>query len=256
MSTPIKSISKDLFGQAGRLSKWGNAVLWIATGILIIDFLLGDRKQQISHWDSVLVTQALLLAAYSFLTLGSSIVMAEARKVKINDVVDNAFGTDIGLGHSEGYFDNNEIKKGTLRLLYNSAESCFFTFHEMKKMRTSVYLKSIIPMAILILGLVLNRAELIMAIFRLSAVMVIWVQMVRFCTTLSQLETLQDRMLSTLKHKITSVAQFNAESINYTLEYETLMVWYGVKIPDRVYLALNERLTAEWEEKKKSFVAK
>lgn len=94
MSTPVKSISKDLFAQAGRLSKWENAALWIATGILIIDFLLGDRKQQISHWDSVLVMQALLLAAYSFLTLGSSIVMAEARKVKINDVVDNAFGTD------------------------------------------------------------------------------------------------------------------------------------------------------------------
>jgi len=256
MSSYIKSISKDIFDQAGRLLKCGNIALWIATGILIVDFLLGDRKQQIHHWDSALVVQALLLAAYSFLTMGSSIVMAKARRVKINDVVDNAFGTDIGNGHSEGYFDNDEIKKGTLRLLYNTAESCFFTLREMKKMKTSMFVKSLIPLTILALGLVLNRAEMIMAIFRLSAVMVILVQMVRFFTTLSQLEALLERMLTTLKHKITSAAQFNAESINYTLEYETLMVWYGVKIPDKVYLALNENLTAEWEEKKKTFVAK
>lgn len=256
MATPIKSISGDLFAQAGRLAKWGSVALWTATGILVADFLLGGYKQQIPHWNIALVVQALLLAVYSLLTLGSSIVMAKARRVKINDVVDNAFGTDIGNGHSEGYFDNDEIKKGTLRLLYNTAESCFFTFREMKKMTTSVCVKAFIPLTILVLGLVLNRAEVIMAIFRLSAVMVIMTQVVRFITTLSQLEALLERMLTTLKHKITSVAQFNAESINYTLEYETLMVWYGVKIPDRVYLALNERLTAEWEEKKKTFIAK
>ena len=256
MTSPIKSISKDLFTRTGRLSKWGNVALWTAAGILVADFLLGGYKQQIPHWNTALVVQALLLAAYSFLILGSSIVMAKARRVKINDVVDNAFGTDIGSGHSEGYFDNDEIKRGTLRLLYNTAESCFFTCREMKNMTTSVCVKAFIPLTILVLGLVLNRAEVIMAIFRLSAVMVIMTQVVRFITTLSQLEALLERMLTTLKHKITSVAQFNAESINYTLEYETLMVWYGVKIPDKVYLALNESLTAEWEEKKKAFIAK
>lgn len=256
MSTPIKSISKYYFAQAGRLAKWGNVALWTATGIFVADFLLGGYKQQIPHWNIALVVQALVLAVYSLLTLGSCIVMAKARRVKINDVVDNAFGTDIGNWHSEGYFDNDEIKKGTLRLLYNTAESCFFTIREMKKMTTSVCVKAFIPLTILVLGLVLNRAEVIMAIFRLSAVMVIMTQVVRFITTLSQLEALLERMLTTLKHKITSVAQFNAESINYTLEYETLMVWYGVKIPDKVYYALNESLTAEWEEKKKTFVAK
>ena len=61
-------------------------------------------------------------------------------------------------------------------------------------------------------------------------------------------------MLYTLKHKPSSIAHINAESINYALEYETLMIWYGIKIPDRVYYAMNESLTLEWHEAKKKFV--
>ena len=61
-------------------------------------------------------------------------------------------------------------------------------------------------------------------------------------------------MLDTLKHKIGSAGQFNAESINYALEYETVMVWYGVKIPDKVYFKLNERLTSEWNNLKTTFL--
>ena len=34
------------------------------------------------------------------------------------------------------------------------------------------------------------------------------------------------------------------------------MVWYGVKIPDRVYLKLNERLTSEWDNLKTTFLVK
>lgn len=63
-------------------------------------------------------------------------------------------------------------------------------------------------------------------------------------------------MMSTLKHKIGRVAQFNAESINYALEYETVMVWYGEKIPDKVYFKLNDSLTNEWNDLKQSFVVK
>lgn len=251
----VKSITYENFARAGRLAVWGQCALWGATCIAVAEMVAGASFPE--RVRTLLLTfEALLLAAYSFLSLFSSLVNYRAGRTKINDVVDNAFGTDIGAGHSEGYFDNDEIKRGTLRLLYNTAESCFFTFREMKKMTTSVCVKAFIPLTILVLGLVLNRAEVIMAIFRLSAVMVIMTQVVRFITTLSQLEALLERMLTTLKHKITSAAQFNAESINYTLEYETLMVWYGVKIPDKVYFALNESLTAEWEEKKKTFMAK
>lgn len=50
-----------------------------------------EVKQQIPHWNIALVVQALLLAVYSLLTLGSSIVMAKARRVKINDVVDDDY---------------------------------------------------------------------------------------------------------------------------------------------------------------------
>lgn len=117
-----------------------------------------------------------------------------------------------------------------------------------------VCLRTFIPFAILIIGLFVNKTEVIMAIFRISAIFVLLIQAIRFFVTLFQLEVLLSRMLDTLKHKIGSAGQFNAESINYALEYETVMVWYGVKIPDKVYFKLNERLTSEWDNLKTTFL--
>ena len=139
-------------------------------------------------------------------------------------------------------------------MLYNTAESCFFSYRELKSMVGGVCLRTFIPFAILIIGLFVNKTEVIMAIFRISAIFVLLIQAIQFFVTLFQLEVLLSRMLDTLKHKIVSAGQFNAESINYALEYEAVMVWYGVKIPDKVYFKLNERLTSEWNNLKTTFL--
>ena len=119
-----------------------------------------------------------------------------------------------------------------------------------------VLAKTMVPFVVLAVGLALNNAEVILAIFRISALMVLVTQTLQFFVTMMQLQVLQSNMFTTLKHKVGSVAQFNAECINYTLEYETVMVWYGTKIPDKVYRKLNDKLTNEWNNHKKTFVVK
>lgn len=253
-TSTIKSVSGIYFSWAGKLSFGGQCLLWIAAFIEVIGMVWPTSTINWKYWNQVLILEALLLVAYSLLTLGSSIANFLARKKKINDVVDNAFGTEIGIEHSENYFDNEEIKEGTKKLLYNTAESCFFSYRELKSMVGGVCLRTFIPFAILIIGLFVNKTEVIMAIFRISAIFVLLIQAIQFFVTLFQLEVLLSRMLDTLKHKIGSAGQFNAESINYALEYEAVMVWYGVKIPDKVYFKLNERLTSEWNNLKTTFL--
>ena len=254
--TRVRSVSGVYFSWAGRLSSWGQILLWCAATIAVVGMIWHPSLQNWQYWNQVLVLEALLLAAYSLLTLGSSIANFMARRKKINDVVDNAFGTEIGTEHSENYFDNEEIKEGTKKFLYNTAESCFFSYRELRSMAGGVCLKTFIPLAIMVVGLIVNKTEVIMAVFRISAIFVLVIQAVQYFVTLFQLEVLLSRMLDTLKHKIGSAAQFNGESINYALEYETVMVWYGVKIPDRVYLKLNEQFTSEWENLKTTFLVK
>lgn len=252
----IESVSKDTFANAGKMSKWAFVALFLAAVIEVGGMLIGEETGTYQIWKTALTVEALLLSAYSFLTLCSSIANFKGRKLKINDVVDNAFGCGIGESHSVNYYDNDEIKEGTRRLLYNTAESCFFSYKELKSMEREVYSKTLLPLAVLISGLLINRAEVIMAIFRITAIIVLIVQAVRFFYTTKELEILYERMLSTLKHEIGKASQFNAESINYSLEYETVMAWYGEKIPDKVYTKLNEKLTNEWNNLKKTFVIK
>lgn len=250
----IKSVSGVYFSWAGKMSVWAGCLLWAAAIIEIASMFLDDCLSSQPYWNSILVVEALLLAAYALLTLGSSIANFLARKKKINDVVDNSFGTQIGYDHSDNYFDNEDIKSGTKKLLYNTAESCFFSYNELKSMVGGVIVKTLLPFVILAVGLIVNRAEVIMAIFRISAILVLVTQALQFFVTLTQLQVLQSNMFATLKHKVGSTAQFNAESINYALEYETVMVWYGTKIPDKVYHRLNDKLTEEWVNHKKAFV--
>lgn len=252
----IRSVSGIYFSWAGRLATYAQWFLWFASLIVVVGMLWSESVSNWPYWNIFLVLEALFFAAYSFLTLGSSIVNFIARKKKINDVVDNAFGTKIGTDHSENYFDNEEVKEGIKKLLYNTAESCFFSYRELKSMLGDVCLKTFIPLAILVVGLLVNMTEVIMAIFRISAIFVILVQAIRYFVILFQLKVLFSRMLDTLKHKIGSSAQFSAESINYALEYETVMVWYGVKIPDKVYFKLNKGLTSEWLNLKNTFLVK
>ena len=252
----VKSVTKESYTLAGHLSTYGNCALWVAAVIVVVGMFLGEKVIGRPAWNVVLIVQGLMLAAYSFLTLGSSLVNFRARKLKINDTVDNAFGTEIGDLHSENYFDNQEITSGHRRLLYNTAESCFFSYRELKSMWFCVCSKLFVPLAVLIVGLILNKAEVIMAIFRIAAILMLIVQAVQFFVTLCFLKVLLNRMLDTLKHEIGSAVQFNAESINYTLEYETLMIWHGTKIPDRVYRKMNEELTSEWEKMKNVFVVR
>ena len=252
----IRNVFGVYFSWAGKMSAWADLLLWLAAIIEVVSLLWGETLSCCCYWKSVLVLEALLLSAYAILSLGSRIANFLARKKKINDVVDNSFGTQIGEDHSDNYFDNEEIKAGTKKLLYNTAESCFFSHNEMKSMIGSVCVKTLLPFLILAVGLIINKAEVIMAIFRLSVIIVLITQAVQFLVTLMQLQVLQSRMFATLKHKIGNVAQFNAESINYAMEYETVMVWYGTKLPDKVYRKLNEKLTNEWEGHKETFVVK
>lgn len=249
----IKSVSAVYFSKAGKMSKIAFWILCFAAFIEVFCMVFGEADKTCKSLHGV---EALLLTAYSILTLGSSLLNFKGRKLKINDVVDNAFGTDIGEKHSENYFDNEEVKEGTVKLLYNTTESCFFSYRELKYIEWRAYAKTLLPLAVFVIGLILNRAELIMAIFRITVIIVLVVQSVRCFFTILELESLQKRMISTLKHKIGKVSQFNAESINYALEYETVMVWYGEKIPDEVYYRLNESLTEEWNNLKKTFVVK
>lgn len=252
----IKSVSARYFSIAGKMSKYAFTSLCVATGIEVVGMLFDEYIEKSAIWNIALVAETLLISTYSFLTLASSIYIFKGSKLKINDVVDNAFGTEIGGNHSENYFDNDEIREGTIKLLYNTSESCFFSYRELKDMEWKVYACTLIPLAIFVIGVLLNRAEVIMAIFRITAIIVLIVKTVKFFLTVRELEVLHDRMMSTLKHKIGKVAQFNAESINYALEYETVMVWYGEKIPDKVYIKLNDKLTNEWHNLKHSFVVK
>ena len=114
----VKSVTKESYALAGLLSALGNCALWVAAVLVAVGMCQGDKVIGSSAWNVVLIIQALMLAGYSFFTLGSNVVNFRARKLKINDIVDNAFGTEIGNSHSENYIDNQEYYDNGKRKMF------------------------------------------------------------------------------------------------------------------------------------------
>ena len=77
----VKSVSKDYFALSGKLSTHGQWMLWIAAAIVIASMIPGLVLSCL-WWNVLLTIQALLLAAYSFLILGSSLANFKAENLK------------------------------------------------------------------------------------------------------------------------------------------------------------------------------
>ena len=250
----IKSVSENSYARVGGLTKAAIIAIWIAAFLNVAEVVLNEYIWTPSIWRAVDTIQMILLASYTILTLLSSWANFKASKLKVKDAIDNAFGTEIGDEHSTNYYDNEEVIEGAKKLLYNTAESCFFSHRELQKMKIGMCIKALIPLFVLCIGLIIESTAVIRMVLQLSAILVLLVRVIKFYCTISQLNNLLDRMFVTLKHKNVSDSQLHAESINYTIEYEALMVWYGTKIPDKIYHKMNKQLTSERERMRKSFV--
>ena len=142
MSAEIISPSSSYYKRSECFNKWATFFLWVASIIIAAGLLLPGCIINHPNWYYIKVIQVLSVVAYQSFTLASALLNFRGRKVKINDLVDNAFSSSHSDIHSVGYYDNDDANEGIVRYYLNSAESCFFSMREMENMQNTVYSKS------------------------------------------------------------------------------------------------------------------
>lgn len=252
MSVEIISPSSSYYKRSECCNKRATFFLLVASIIIAAGLLLPGCIINHSNWYYMKVIQILSVVAYQSFTLASTILNFRGRKVKINDLVDNAFGSNYSDKHSVGYYDNDHANEGIVRYYLNSAESCFFSMREMEYMQKTVYSKSALLLILIGCALFSRNTDFILAIFQITILFTIIISTVKFVVVLNELHRLFDRMDTALKKKCNK-QQVLTDAINYSLEYETIIAWFSTKLPDSVYLANNESLTLEWNKRKRKY---
>lgn len=252
MSVEIISPSSSYYKRSECCNKRATFFLLVASIIIAAGLLLPGCIINHSNWYYMKVIQILSVVAYQSFTLASTILNFRGRKVKINDLVDNAFGSNHSDKHSVGYYDNDDANEGIVRYYLNSAESCFFSMRETEYMQKTVYSKSALLLILIGCALFSRNTDFILAIFQITILFTIIISTVKFVVVLNELHRLFDRMDTALKKK-GNKQQVLTDAINYSLEYETIIAWFSTKLPDSVYLANNKSLTLEWNKRKRKY---
>lgn len=252
MSAQIISPSSNYYKKSECCNRWAKAFLWIASIIIAASLFLPECIVGHPNWYYVKLVQIISVVAYQSFILASAIYNFRGRKVKINDLVDNAFGTNHSDKHSVGYYDNDDANEGIARYYLNTAESCFFSMREMEYMQKSVYSKTAFLLLLIACALFFRNTDFILSILQVTILFTIIISTVKFIVVLNELHRLFDRIETALRKK-SNRQQLLADVINYSLEYETIIAWFSTKLPDSVYLKYNESLTSEWNNRKTKY---
>lgn len=119
--------------------------------------------------------QVLLILAYHFCFIYSSILHYQASKVHFPDFLDEALGTNLTTNHSKDYYSGEEIQKGVYKIAYQTSENCFFT-KRIFQLMTRSQLFQLIVVAIVVLFAFLGDNSNIFVLFCKLTIPIVWVK--------------------------------------------------------------------------------
>lgn len=197
----------------------------------------------------------LLIVSYYVVNVVTEIFLypAAARQRRLN-LIDNSLGSRFLGQDSQGYFSNDVVPQGPYKLCVNCFENCFFTYNLAKGIQKSVVTKNavfaLVFLSLAYVGIKSNSVGLpILQIF-LSALFL--TDLIHHLNFTSKLSILLERfkqffMEAATNHAIKSALHY---PVSLLMDYETTLAYNKGPMSDRVYNAMKERLSAEWEQMK------
>ena len=114
-----------------KASCWATRLLWASAIVLLLLAIYEisyDIKNivPVKYIGYLKYLQISLILSYHVCIVYSSILHYQAGKLHFPDFLDNALGTCLITEHSENYYGDEEVKKGALKIAYQTAENCYF----------------------------------------------------------------------------------------------------------------------------------
>lgn len=253
-----KSVTKDKYVKVRKLSCWATRLLWASSIVLVLlatyenwnyckTIIPSDYIDKLKH------LQICLILFYHISLVYSSLLHYQAGKLHFPDFLDNALGTCLISEHSENYYDDLEMKKGALKIAYQTAENCFFTKYIFKLMAQQQYKSIICIVIVAILVFISGYTDFLLLFFKITLPIVMLKKTITIFYASYEFCRLYDDIFRVLTHK-SNQKQLLADSLNILLQYETLKAWINFPSSEKIYKEHRERINKDFEKEKSNYI--
>lgn len=230
---------------AQKISVINNFLLIIITIIQLLDmFLLGLSAYNL--WDCITRLNIGLMFLVVFFSLLGEILIFSARSNTSQSVLDNSFNTCIALCQPDaGYYDNDRIKPGFKKLLYNLCESCFFSKAILGKMLCYEFLKVIMILIVFLFALCANNTNILLFIIQSVLVCTFVTSFIKHLFVYNSLRSIEFNLRSLINGFVENEIVKQQIIIEF-VNYESALLWLNTTLNSRIYNKHKKQLTDEW----------
>lgn len=243
------------YDQIRKLEKSAFILLIISAVLIFANWILGkffDKSinENFSHLkDLAKVISYVSMVGYLIIKLVAKILFHNVEKLKRNDLIDNAFGTNYSDDNTTGYYNNDETDNGIRKLALNAYESAFHTENTLKLM---IY-KNLIILVVISIPFLLSifskgGSDVVRLLFEISIPLILSSDFVILLVYYLNVSSINERFkieftnLTNDKLKDSDVPKL----IIPVMEYYSIKAWANTNLDSKIFNKNNEKISKNW----------
>lgn len=193
-----------------------------------------------------------VLCIYTGLKIFSNYYYLHIERYRRIDFVDNSLGTNLSAENSEGYFTNEKLKPGILKMAVNSFENSTHTHNTLRIMvrRKLVWM---LTFSIIFFGSAFSgHGDIVRLLFEIALPVIFIQEFITTCIYLDRIGRVK-RHFFTLFNNLKTGSSFENQIphiLTIILDYESAVSWSSLPLSGKIFMKHNNRMSEQWNETK------
>lgn len=182
-----------------------------------------------------------------------------AEETRRRDFIDRSFGTKYCHVSSEGYYDTDELESGMYKMISNVFENSLFSSEISKKMLNKNMAINVIMLVVLLASILtstvkIDYAVLLLQVFIGKDFVLGMIDLKKYNeSTTETFNDIKKIFDENLENTPESISKNTPEILRIYLKYETNITDKKLLLDSKIYGAMNDPLSNEWEKMKKKY---
>lgn len=245
-----KVVPHDIFYRRVKsIGTTGDWILYVGTLISLIILAVDNNWIAIKiEKDEIMVLLNSILSiasiAYFILDLIQNFLFQKAESIRRKDFIDNSLATQLSDENSVGYYSNDNVSYGILKMGANCFENSFYTKEITNRMKLPMVIKTGIVVVLFLTAIFFTSHKILSAISQLALPFTIVQQMVRLFFYNARVA----KVFEEFKIVFSGTKPIPTDLLIYpVLEYEATLGWGGILPNSNIFNKLTPELKRKWE---------
>lgn len=204
---------------------------------LVIEILQFEAIPQLN------VGLAIISVLYFLNEFAQSYIFYKAEALRNLDFIDNSFNTRFAEDNSTGYYSNDDVQVGVVKMGLNNFENVFFTKKVSAIMFNRELWKVLLVFVIMLIAIV-TSTKVVVVVFQLALPFVIIQQAIKLyiynCKVSDIFSSYKDIFSSTDRDDAVPLILRNV------ISYEKLLSWINIPLDSKIFHKMNNELSGKW----------